>query len=205
MSILSNQKLIKGKYIDVLLRSNKTIFTNKDIAILWRDSDSKAIINRLKQYVEYGTLIRLRRGIYAKDNEYNKLELATRINVPSYISLETVLTRSGANFQYYSNIFVASYLNREIIIDKQKYTFIRMKDYVLSNELGIDNSNDMSIATTERAFLDRLYVNKDYHIDNMRSLNWDKVIEISKIYHNKRLENKVQQYYKQYKALIKEK
>lgn len=200
MNIISNKKLIRGKYIDVLLRSSQTVFTNKDMAILWCDNDHKAIVSRLKQYVKSGSLIRLRRGIYVKDNNYNKLELATRINMPSYVSFETVLTRSGVNFQYYSNIYIASYLNREIIIDKQKYSFVRMKDYVLSNTLGINHTDGMPIATAERAFLDRLYVDKDYYVDNIRSLNWEKVLEISKIYHNKRLENKVKEYYKQYKT-----
>jgi hypothetical protein len=66
-------------------------------------------------------LIRVYRGLYAKDEDYNQFELATRIYTPSYISFETVLTRSGINFQYYNNIFVASYVSREIIVNNQKY------------------------------------------------------------------------------------
>jgi hypothetical protein len=49
----------------------------------------------LNKYVTAGKLIRVRRGLYAKDKDYNRFELATRINTPSYISFETVFTGSG--------------------------------------------------------------------------------------------------------------
>jgi hypothetical protein len=135
-------------------------------------------------------------GFYAKDKNYNRFELATRIYTPSYISFETVLTREGLNFQYYGNIFVASYMNKEITIGDQKITFVRMKDYVLSNSTGIEHTSGVATALPERAFLDRVYVSKDYHFDNLRSLDWNKVMEILPIYNNKRLEKKIKEYQK---------
>jgi len=181
------------------LRSPKTIFSSKDVSLLWGEENDEVIKKRLNKYVKARKLIRVRRGIYAKDKHYNRFELATRINTPSYISFETVLTREGVNFQYYGNIFVASYVNREINAADQKITFVRMKDYVLSNTVGIEHTEGYAIATRERAFLDRVYVSKDYHFDNLANLNWDKVFEILPIYHNKRLEKKVKEYHKAYK------
>jgi predicted transcriptional regulator of viral defense system len=191
-----NNKPKKGEYLDILLRSQKTIFSLKDVSLLWREENNEIIKKRLSKYVKAGKLIRLRRGFYAKDENYNHFELANRIYSPSYISFETVLTREGVNFQYYGNIFVASYINREIDIRKQKITFVRMKDYVLSNTVGIEHKDGYAIATRERAFLDRLYISKDYHFDNLGLLDWDKVMKIVPIYNNKRLENKVKQYQK---------
>jgi len=144
-------------------------------------------------------LVRAYRGLYAKDQNYDRFELATRIYTPSYISFETVLTREGINFQYYGNIFVASYVNREINIDNQKITFVRTKNYVLSSITGIKHKDGYAIATRERAFLDRVYVSKDYHFDNLANLNWNKVFEILPIYHNKRLDKKIKQYFEDYK------
>jgi len=200
--------LTKGEYLEVLLRSTKTIFSTKDVALLWNENDNKIVTDRLKKYVKAEKLVRPYRGLYAKDKNYDRFELATRIYTPSYISFETVLTREGVNFQYYGNIFVASYVNREISIgeptfiktlaDKQKITFVRMKDYVLSNTVGIEHKDGYAIATRERAFLDRVYVSKDYHFDNLSNLNWDKVFEILPIYHNKRLEKKIKEYFKSY-------
>lgn len=188
----------KGEYLDVLLRSSQTIFSTKDAALLWREADSSVVTDRLKKYVKSGKLYRAYRGLYAKDQNYDSFELATRIYTPAYVSFETVLTRVGVSFQYYGNIFVASYVNREISVGEQKITFVRMKDYVLSNISGIEHKDGYAIATRERAFLDRVYVSKDYHFDNLAHLNWDKVFAILPIYHNKRLEKKINEYYKNY-------
>ncbi len=52
----------KGNYLSTLLRSNKTIFSTKEIALLWNEENSAAVRNRLNDYVKNGKLIRLRRG-----------------------------------------------------------------------------------------------------------------------------------------------
>jgi len=75
-----------------------------------------------------------------------------------------------------------------------------MKDYVLSNTAGIEHADGIATATKERAFLDRIYVSKDYHFDNLSALDWDKVFEILPIYNNKRMEKKVKQYFDHYKS-----
>ena len=193
-----DKKPTKGEYLGILLRSPKTIFSTKDAALLWVEERENIISSRLSKYVKSGKLIRVRRSLYAKDKNYDKFELATRIYTPSYISFETVLTHNGINFQYYSSIFVASYINREIDINGQKIIFVRMKNYVLSNTIGIEHKNGYAVATKERAFLDRIYISKDYYFDNLGSLNWDKVFEILPIYNNKRMTKKVNKYFKHY-------
>ncbi len=194
-----DNKPTKGEYVEILLRSPKTVFSIRDIALLWGEQAEAAVRVRLSQYVKNGKLIRVHRGIYAKDKNYDRFELATRIYTPSYVSFETVLTRTGVNFQYYGNIFVASYVTREIEADGQKISFVKMKDYVLSNTIGIEHTNDVATATKERAFLDRIYVSKDYHFDHLDVLDWDKVFEILPIYRNKRMNKKVDEYFKHYK------
>ena len=194
-----DKKPIKGEYLEVLLRLPQTIFSTKDVSLLWNENNESIITDRLKKYVKVGKLIRVRRGLYAKDKNYNRYELATRINTPSYISFETVLGSSGMTFQYYGNIFVASYIKRNMKVDGQKIEFVRMKDYVLSNTLGIENSDGYARATKERAYLDRIYVSKKYYIDNINPLDWDKVFEILPIYHNKRMEKTIKMYYSEFK------
>lgn len=190
-----DNKPTKGQYVEILLRSPKTIFSVKDVALLWGEEAENAVRVRLNNYVKTAKLIRVYRGIYAKDKNYNRFELATRIYTPSYISFETVLTRTGINFQFYGNIFVASYVTRDIQAGDQKISFIRMKDYVLSNTAGIEHTNGIATATKERAFLDRIYVSKDYHFDNLNALDWDKVLGILPMYNNKRMEKRVKQYF----------
>lgn len=172
--------------------------------LLWGDAGTNAAKVRINYYAKGGDLYRVRRGIYAKDKNYSKLELATKIFTPAYVSFETVLAKAGVVFQYYGQIFVASYLTREIVADGQIYSYKRIKDAILTNNAGIENQENYSIASPERAFLDIIYIYKDYHFDNLSPLNWDKVYEILPIYGgNKRMEKKVKQYHKTCKAGIK--
>ena len=194
-----DKKAQKGEYLDILLRSSKTVFSNKDVALMWGEEADGSVRVRLNYYVKAKKLIRVHRGLYAKDKNYNRYELATRINTPSYISFETVLGSSGMTFQYYGNIFVASYIKRNMEVDGQRIEFVRMKDYVLSNTLGIENSDGYARATKERAYLDRIYVSKKYYIDNESPIDWDKVFEILPIYHNKKMEQTVKKYYDKFK------
>ncbi|MDI9348300.1 MAG: type IV toxin-antitoxin system AbiEi family antitoxin domain-containing protein [Methylacidiphilales bacterium] len=188
------KKLKKGDFLDTILRSPLTIFSTKYIALLWGQNNDKASRERLRSYVKSKKLLRLRRGIYAKDKKYNEYELANTICTPSYISFETVLAIEGVVFQYYSNIFVASYINREIVIHGQKITFIRMKNEVLKNTKGIEQVGNYAMASKERAFLDRMYVNKKNYFDNLYGMNWDKVFDLLPIYKNKKMEKTVKEY-----------
>src|SRR3989344_1644080 len=107
----------KGEYSDVLLRSSRTIFSTKDVALLWGEEREDTVSARLNKYVKSGKLIRVRSGLYAKDKNYDKFELATKIYIPSYISFETVLAKAGIVFQFYGKVFVASYITREVVVD----------------------------------------------------------------------------------------
>ena len=185
----------KVNYLTTLLRSPKTVFTYADIAILWGEPGSEAARVRLNYYVKQGNLYRIRRGLYAKDKNYNKLELATRIFTPSYVSFETILSKEGIIFQFYSQIFVASYLTREITIDDQLYSFRKIRNLLLMNSIGVELKDESSLATKERALLDTLYLNTDYQFDNLDGVDWEKVFEILSVYGNKRMDKKVKELY----------
>ena len=166
---------------------------------MWGEDNKKAVASKINYYIGRGELYHIRRGIYARDKDYDRFELATRIFVPSYISFETVLIRSAINFQFYSQIFLASYQSRELAIDGQKYIFKKIKHPILTNNVGVEFRDQTSIAGPERAFLDVIYINKEYHFDNLNSLNWEKVFEILPIYANKRMEKRVDLLMKHYK------
>jgi len=185
----------KGNYLTTILRSPKTVFTNGDIAMLWGEPSSEAARVRLNYYVKQGNLFRIRRGLYAKDKNYNKLELATRIFTPAYVSFETILSKEGVTFQFYSQIFVASYLTREITIDDQLYSFRKIRNLLLMNSIGVELKDESSLATKERALLDTLYLNTDYQFDNLDGVDWEKVFEILSVYGNKRMDKKVKELY----------
>ena len=104
-----------------------------------------------------------RKGIYIKP-DFNTEELAFTIYVPSYISLEYDLQKAGVVFQYDPRITIVSYLNRTIEVTVREYIFRKIKGEILTNLIGIERQkNHVNIANAERAFLDLLYLNKDYH------------------------------------------
>ncbi|MEN6622805.1 MAG: hypothetical protein ABFD50_14800 [Smithella sp.] len=188
---------MKKGFIKAILRSNKTVFTFKDLLLMWEGIDADTAKKRVNYYVQTGSLYAIRRGVYAKDKNYDRFELATKIFTPAYISFETVLGHAGITFQYYSQIFVATYQTKEIMVDQQKLVFKTLKSSLLTNSAGIENRENYAIAIPERAFLDVVYLSKDYHFDNLSSINWDKVNEILPIYgENKRMSNRVNKYYK---------
>lgn len=186
----------KGNYIQVFLRSDKTVFSFKDIALIWEDSGPATRV-RINYYIKKGDLFRIRRGFYAKDKNYDKFELATRIFTPSYVSFETVLGQAGLIFQYYNQIFSASYLTRQINADGQQYSYRKIKNICLTDNSGLQNQGQYSIASPERAFLDTIYIHKDYHFDNLTPISWNKVFQILPIYENKSMIKKIKELYKQ--------
>jgi hypothetical protein len=181
-----------------LYESPKTVLTNKDLALLWQENDTNKLNSKTAYYVKQKDMIRLTRGIFAKNKDYNPKELANSIYIPSYISFETVLRESGMIFQHYDTIFIASKWPKTMILDKYTFTFRKLKDIVLYNPAGIIYKDNYSIATAERAFLDMIYLFPGYYFDNLKSINWDKCSEIVKIYNNRQLIKRLAEYKKNY-------
>lgn len=186
----------KKSYILSIYSSKSTVFTAKDLALLWSETDTNLVKRRAYRYVKSGKLHAVRRGIYTKDKNYDRLELATKIYTPSYISMETVLAKEGIIFQHYSQIFVASYLTREITCDGEIYVFRKFRDSVLTNLAGIEKKEHYFIASKERAFLDMVYLHKNYHFDNLGSIDWEKCFAILSIYENKEMAKRLNFYHK---------
>lgn len=181
-----------------LYQSTKTILTNKDLALIWQENDKDSLNAKIAYYIKQKALIRLTRGVFAKNKDYNSKELATSLYTPSYISFETVLREAGVIFQYYDTIFVVAKWPKNVTVDKYTITFRKLKDAVLYNSTGIVSKDNYSIATTERAFLDMIYLFPNYYFDNLKSISWEKCDEIVKIYNNKELIKRLAKYRKNY-------
>lgn len=182
-----------------LYQSKNTVFTAKEVALLWRETNSDRLKRRLNYYVKSGKLYHLRRGVYAKSLNYNHYELSNKIYAPSYVSLETVLKNEGIIFQHYASVFAASYLTREIAVDDRAYVYRRLKENILVNQSGVKCEGNFFFATKERAFLDTLYLNKDYHFDNLTPLDWKVCFELAPIYESHTLPLRVEKLFKESK------
>ena len=153
-----------------IYKSERTVFKLRDIAMLTgaRNADNlKALVN---YYVSKGVIKNVRKGLYVKDS-YSMEELACRVYSPSYVSLETALSKAGVIFQYSSAVTAVSYLT--ITVDGVEIIYRKIKDTVLVEDKGIGREGNVNLAIPERAFLDRLYLSKDYYFDNVRPLDRD--------------------------------
>lgn len=183
--------------ITKLYQSSKTVLTIKDLALIWQEKNPDNLKSKTAYYVKKGSIIRLTRGVFAKNKDYNPKELACSLYVPSYISFETVLRESGIIFQHYETIFVAGPWSKNIKIDRYNFNFRKIKENVLYNPKNIINKKNYSQAEPERAFLDMLYIFPKYYFDNLRSLDWEKCFQIAKIYENKQIIKKLNKYYQE--------
>ena len=181
-----------------LYQSPKTVLTAKDIALIWEETNTAKLLSKIKYYAKRGSLIRLTRGVFAKDKNYNPKELATSIYTPSYISFETVLREAGIIFQHHDSIFVAGPYPTTKKIDGNTIVFRKLKDSVLYNALGVKSEKNYSIATPERAFLDTIYLSPKFYFDNLWSINWEQCFKLAKIYDNKQLIKRLEKYQTQY-------
>ncbi len=185
-------------FILTLYSRTQTVFSLKEISLLFPDTPYLDLKSRVGYFVRVGKLKKVRRGIYTK-GEYDPLELANKIYVPSYISFETVLQKENIVFQYYETLFIATYLSRQISVDGHLLQYRKMPEKLIMDKTGIEEKTGYFMATKERAFLDSIFLYKDYYFDNLALLDWDKIFELQSLYQSKSLEKRVRRYYKLYK------
>lgn len=176
-----------------LYQRQQTVFTLKEISQMETRIAYKNLKRKLSYFVSVGKLERLRQGIYVK-KEFNFWEAANKIYAPSYISLESVLAKEGVIFQKYQTIFAVSYLTRKIKIGNQEIFYRKLRPETLLNNSGVEKTEEVYVAVKERAFLDAVYIYKNYHFDNLAPLDWEKVRELVKIYASPVLEKRAESY-----------
>lgn len=176
----------------------QTVFTLDEISLYFPNIPYENLRSRIRYFTNIGKLKRLRQGVYAKEG-YSPLELANKLYKPSYISLETVLGTGNVVFQYYETIFAVSYLTRTVTVNKLSIQYRQIKEEILTSTDGILQKDGYFIATLERAFLDAIYIYKNYHFDNLGAIDWKKVEILKKIYKSKIFEKRVKEYYQDYK------
>ena len=186
-------------YIYSILRSKNTVFTASELAMIWQETNMKNLYERLRYYRKSGKLIQIKRGFYAVDENYSRFEFANKLYKPSYLSLNTILRREGIIFQYYETIYLCSYISRDIKVADTNYRYKKLSSDILFNPKGVFEEDFYLRASKERAFLDAIYLYKDYYFDNLRPLDWDICFDLVEIYSSKAMQTRLESYYKIYK------
>ena len=167
-----------------ILSSPRTVFTAQGLAMQDNTRERESISRSLRYYVAKRAILSPRNGIYTKP-KYDEQEMACTLLKPSYISLEYVLARAGVVFQYSSEITCISYQTRTIEVDGKSYVFRKINPMIWANMQGIEQQDNIAIATPERAFLDMMYLSAGQcYFDNLRPLNKTLIRQILPVYNS---------------------
>lgn len=162
------------------INKTTTVFTVIDIKKALDMKNQKSLYNAIYYAVKQKELYRISEGIYSFNSNYSKKEFGNKYRTPSYITLYTVLQESGVVFQPYTSIFVITNRSETVDIDGQKYVYRKIKNEILLNSLGIEQKNDVSIATIERAICDKIYLDGIEYFDNLRNVDSDLIERLNK-------------------------
>ena len=176
---------LQNNILEVILGNPRTVFNIQTLRMLSKCEDSQKLTKSLNYYVKEGKIRNPRRGIYTK-TEYDEREMACSLFRPAYISLEYVLQRSGVVFQYDDAVTCVSYLNRNVEIDEKTYQFRIINPKLWIGTEGIEQHDNILIATPERAFIDMVYLSAgNCYFDNLHPLNKSIVKQLIPYYHSK--------------------
>ncbi len=162
---------LRIKPIQALLTSGATVFTTDDLRQLWPSPTDNSLKLKITYYVRTRQIIRLTKGVYALDAQYNPLELAQKLQAPSYISLDTALRKVGIIQQYSTDITCIGTYPRTYEVDGKNIRYHQMSRTLLSYPLGIEQTATYAIALPERALVDVLYLGFQPDVD--RYGHWD--------------------------------
>ncbi len=177
--------------IEKLATSGKKVFTIEDLSILWKISERRKLIERIKYYLREKRLLHISKGVYAYGQDYTPLDIVQKLVPLSYISLYTASQMHGLTFQYYETIYAISLRSKKYTINDQHYIYHKAKETIFYSQLGLTDNGRYIIADKERTICDCLYVFPGFYFDNLLGVDAEKLSLISKIYGNKRLENEV--------------
>lgn len=184
---MSSQKNV----LEVILNSTRSVFNVQSLRMLTECEDSQKLTKSLHYYVKEGKVRNPRRGIYTKAT-YDEREMACSLFRPAYISLEYVLQRAGVVFQYDDTITCVSYLNRIVEVDEKSYQFRIINPELWIGMEGIEQNDNILIASPERAFLDMVYLSAgNCYLDNLHPLNKTKIKQLLPLYQSKVLTERV--------------
>ena len=181
----------QNNILQSILESSRTVFTVQSLMMQTGWDDSSKLTKSLHYYTTEGKINNPRKGIYTKV-EYKIQEMACSLYRPSYISLEYVLQRAGIVFQWDDTVTCVSYLTRIVEVDGHKYQYRKIRPELWIGLEGINQQDNIAIATPERAFLDMVYLSAgNCYFDNLRPLSLQRIRALLPLYHSKKLNERV--------------
>lgn len=183
----------------VLKEHNLEIFTKQDFVNIFNISSGVSTV-KLSRYKKMGYLISPKRGVfYLKGEVSNKFKIANKIYNPSYVSLDTALSKHGIIPEtVYTVSSITTKATREFSDDNTIYRYFKIKKQAYT---GYTLTDDVFIADPEKSVVDYLYfvaLGKRVLNDRMdlTKLNKQKIYNYVDLFDNKRLNNLVRRIFK---------
>lgn len=168
--------------LKILTDSGKTVFALGDIQSFWGEDDRRNVLITAKRMVKAGIILKLGKGYYALNKDYNRYELANAIISPSYVSFHSALLFWGVAFQKENAIYSIALLHYEKNLDGMVYKYHAMKKGLFFDVRGIILKDNISIASPERAILDSFYFGFLVNADNTQAVSKSELKNLSLLY-----------------------
>lgn len=181
----------KTTNIEKLALCGKKVFTIEDLAVIWQIPQRRRLIELIKYYLKEKRLSPIYKGVYAYGEDYTSFDIAQKLIPLSYISLYTTSQMHGLTFQYYESIYSISLKSKKYKLNGKGYIYHKVKESIFYDTFDLIQNGRYIIASKERTITDCLYVFPSFTFDNLQGINKEKLLTLSKIYSNKRLEKQV--------------
>ena len=167
-----------------LLQSGRQVFNLDDLGIIWGQKKRSDTRQSARDYAAQGSLKRLKPGVYALPHvDLDTYAIANKILAPSYVTGLSILTDAGLSYQYTDKVFSIALYNKSYEVDGSNFIYSQAKPSVLFNSLGLDEKAKFSIASTERAIADLIYLSKgQYPFEKVEGIDWDLLESCGEIY-----------------------
>lgn len=183
----------------------QSMFTTRDVMVVFGVEKRTAeafLFNNVKK----GTITRLKAGIFSLPNHMpSQFEIANRLVIPSYISLDSALSRYNLIPEIvYAVTSITSKATKEFVINNIGYTYQKIKiEGFTGYELKNINDENVYMADPEKAvsdFLYYIYLGKRLYNNRLelKKVDFKKVKKYLSLFGNKNIIKFANKIYKQY-------
>lgn len=172
--------MLRTKFKKLAVLQQRMYFSLENLADVMNVTRESARV-MASRYTSEGIFIRLKRNLYLLGQSWDGMsqtdfmKISNIVQVPSYISLMTALSKYGVTTQVQRNYLESISLKRSVRFELNgtifNYTKLQKKYY-----FGFTKENDIFIAEKEKAFVDAVYLYSfgKYKFD-AASLDFDKL------------------------------
>jgi len=176
----------------VLKKHNLEVFTKQDFENIF-DMGREVSAVKLSRYKKSSYFVSPKSGVfYLKGEVSNKFKIANKVYKPSYVSLDTALSKHGIIPEtVYTITSITTKATREFNDDNTTYKYFRIKKQAYT---GYVLADDVFIADPEKSVVDYLYfvaLGKRVLNDRMdlTKLDKQKIYNYADLFDSKRLNN----------------